>query len=48
MSTDLTTFDNLLAAVTVTDGQPVHDPATGELVGNTKCRAPTTSMQPLR
>lgn len=36
MSTDLTTFDNLLAAVTVTDGQPVHDPATGELVGNTK------------
>ena len=40
MSTDLTTFDNLLAAVTVADGQPVYDPATGELIGHTKISTP--------
>src|SRR5699024_1489282 len=35
MSTDLTTYENLLAAITVDDGTAVHDPATGELIGNT-------------
>lgn len=35
MSIDLTTYDQLLAAITVDDGTPVHDPATGEFVGNT-------------
>ncbi len=35
MSTDLTTYENLLAAITVADGTAVHDPATGELIGNT-------------
>lgn len=40
MSTDLTTLENLLAAITVEDGQPVHDPATGELIGNTKMSTP--------
>src|SRR5690625_7081438 len=36
MSTDLTTYENLLNAITVDDGAAVHDPATGELIGNTK------------
>jgi len=36
MSIDLTTYENLLAAITVEDGHPVHNPATGEVVGNTK------------
>ena len=36
MSTDLTTYENLLAAITVEDGQAVCDPATGEFIGNTK------------
>lgn len=40
MSTDLTTFENLLAAITVEDGQPVYDPATRELIGNTKMSTP--------
>src|SRR5699024_2593885 len=35
MSTDLTTYENLLAAITVADGTAVHDPATGEFIGNT-------------
>lgn len=35
MSTDLTTYDQLLTAITVDDGAPVHDPATGELIGKT-------------
>lgn len=35
MSIDLTTYDQLLAAVTVENGTPVHDPATGEFIGNT-------------
>lgn len=40
MSTDLTTYKNLLAAITVDDGSPVHDPATGEFVGNTAISTP--------
>ena len=36
MSTDLTTYENLLAAVTVDDGQAIHDPATGDFIGTTK------------
>ena len=40
MSTDLTNYENLLAAITVDDGEPVHDPATGELIGNTKMSTP--------
>ena len=40
MSTDLTTYENLLAAITVDDGEPVYNPATGELVGNTKMSTP--------
>ncbi|MDN6637489.1 MAG: aldehyde dehydrogenase family protein [Yaniella sp.] len=35
MSLDLTTYENLLAAITVEDGIAVHDPATHELIGNT-------------
>lgn len=35
MSTDLTTYAQLLTAITVDDGAPVHDPATGELIGKT-------------
>lgn len=35
MSTDLTTYANLLSAITVESGTPVHDPATGEFIGNT-------------
>ena len=40
MSADLTTYENLLAAITVDDGEPVHNPATGELVGKTKTSTP--------
>ena len=40
MPTDLMTYEKLLAAVTVDDGQPVYDPATGELIGNTKMSTP--------
>ena len=40
MSTDLTTLENLLTAITVDDGQPVYDPATGEFIGNTKRSTP--------
>lgn len=40
MSTDLTTYENLLNAITVDDGAPVHDPATGEFIGNTKMSTP--------
>ena len=36
MPTDLMTYEKLLTAITVEDGQPVYNPATGELVGNTK------------
>lgn len=35
MSTDLTTYEGLLAAITVEDGEPVNNPATGELIGHT-------------
>src|SRR5699024_6776828 len=40
MSTDLTTYENLLAAITVDDGTAVHDPATGEFIGNTRVSTP--------
>src|SRR5699024_10644935 len=40
MSTDLTTYENLLAAITVDDGTAVHDPATGEVIGNTRVSTP--------
>ena len=40
MPTDLMTYDKLLAAITVEDGQPVYDPATGECIGNTKMSTP--------
>ena len=40
MTTDLMTYEKLLTAVTVEDGQPVYDPATGELIGNTKMSTP--------
>lgn len=37
---DLTTYENLLAAITVDDGTPVQNPATGELIGKTKVSTP--------
>lgn len=40
MTTNLMTYEKLLAAITVDDGQPVYNPATGELVGNTKVATP--------
>lgn len=40
MPTDLMTYEKLLDVITVDDGQPVHNPATGELIGNTKMSTP--------
>lgn len=40
MPTALMTYENLLDAITVDDGQPVYDPATGELIGKTKMSSP--------
>lgn len=40
MPTDLMTYENLLAAITVDDGQPIYDPATGECIGSTKMSTP--------
>lgn len=40
MPTELMTYENLLAAITVDDGDPIHDPATGECIGKTKMSTP--------
>lgn len=40
MTTNLMTYDKLLAAITVDDGEAVYDPATGEFIGNTKMSTP--------
>lgn len=40
MSTVLMTYENLLSAITVEEGEAVHDPATGEFIGNTKMSTP--------
>lgn len=40
MPTELLTYENLLTAITVDDGDPIYDPATGEFIGNTRTSTP--------